>query len=210
MLFYPIEPYFHRGLQFIHSLTAKSFHIKYRWQVSTVQLYGMNKKIGLSHWICLGNKIMICSPNKTIFMCFTEVSGKTRVTMISSLGSLHKNKMNREIGLPVTCQHRPVNISLIMRNVNSMHFVTARYTYAIPLPAITRLPTISIRTDKKPIKRCRKKQNYAYSQHIAQPFRHRTCLSLSFYPASARRTGRRGRGLTACCVSFFSGQNINL
>ena len=153
MLFHPVEPYFHRGLQFIHSLTAKSFHIKYRWQVSTVQLYGMNKKIGLSHWICLGNKIMICSPNKTIFMCFTEVSGKTRVTMISSLGSLHKNKMNREIGLPVTCQHRPVNISLIMRNVNSMHFVTARYTYAIPLPAITRLPTISIRTDKKPIKR---------------------------------------------------------
>ena len=130
--------------------------------------------------IRLRQKIVISPPDKTVFPCLTKILGKVLIAIITAFGGFHKDKVYRKLCLLITKELIPIYNTLIMGNINAMHFVTARHTYPIAFQSVARLPTIGVRTNKKPIKSNGKYRNNAKCQQIAQPYRHgaRRCLFL--------------------------------
>ena len=61
----------------------------------------------------------------------------------------HEDEMDRELSLTGLSQSLPVNISLIMGNINTMNIKTRRHAYTVCLQPITRFPTIRIRTNEE-------------------------------------------------------------
>ncbi len=131
---------------------------------------------------------MIGTTNKSVLSRFGKVTGKSIIAMISSLSSLHKNKFNGKISQTALRQLPPVDISLIMRYIDTMHIITARYTNSICFQPITRFPTISIRPNKEIIKCHREKSDNDGNEHITQPYRHSSTNGL-FHCLSRRTTG---------------------
>ena len=109
--------------------------------------------------IGLRDKIMIGTTDKTVFTRLAEVLRKRIITMVATLGSFQKNKMDRKFGFSIMCQKFPIYLSLIVGYVYTMHLIVARHTYTIAFLTITRLPAISIRTNEKPVKASRKNKN---------------------------------------------------
>ena len=124
-----------------------------------------------------------------MFPCLTEVLGKSFITVVTALGSFHKNKLYGKFRLLIMKKHIPVYNALIVGNINTMHLVTARHTYPITFQSVTRFPAISIGTDKEPIKSDGKHRNNTKRQQIAQPYRHGAGRHLFLFPGG-RSTAR--------------------
>ena len=56
---------------------------------------------------------MIGTTDKTVFTRLAEVLRKRIITMVATLGSFQKNKMDRKFGFSIMCQEFPVYLSLI-------------------------------------------------------------------------------------------------
>ena len=57
-------------------------------------------------------------------MRLIKIERESIVSMITTFGSFHKDKMNRKFSLSGLGQHFPVYVSLIMGNINAMHMKT--------------------------------------------------------------------------------------
>ena len=67
---------------------------------------------------------MISTTDKSMVTGIGEVRLKGCVVMISSFCSFHKNEMQRSSRLFILQQSFPINLSLIMRNVNTMNIIS--------------------------------------------------------------------------------------
>ena len=98
-------------------------------------------------------------------MRLIKIERESIVSMITTFGSFHKDKMDRKFGCFVGCQLHPVNTALIMGDINAMHFIVAGHTDPISFLTITGFPTIGIRTNEKPIKPGREYGNDTNSKY---------------------------------------------
>ena len=115
---------------------------------------------------------MVGPTNKAMATCLFEVVFESIVTMISSLGGFHKNKVKRKIRFSVLFQLLPVDVPLIMGDIDAMHLIATRDTNAILLPSVALLPTIRIRTDNEIIESERKYPDHNKRKGIAHPNGH--------------------------------------
>ena len=153
---------------------------------------------------------MIGSTDKAMYSGRIKISRKPVVCIVSPFGSFHENKLNGELSLSGLPQHLPINVSLIMGHINTMHPIARRHTDTIPLQTITRFPTISIRTDKEEIETRNKDNNHKDIEEIPNPCRylllyHFLCLTFG------RSTFRRrlfGWFLYGCFFLFYHSTGI--
>ena len=117
---------------------------------------------------------MVGPTDKAMLACLFKVLLEGIIAMVASFGGLHKNKVKREISLLVLFQFLPVDVSLIMGNIDTMHFVTTRNANTILFPPVAFFPAIGIRTDNEIVKSNRKQTDNNERKGIAQPNRHGT------------------------------------
>ena len=156
--------------------------------------------------IRLRQKIVISPPDKTVFPCLTKILGKVLIAIITAFGGFHKDKVYAKFRFFIMEKLIPVYNTLIVGNINAMHFVIARHTYSIAFQPVTGFPTISVRTDKEPIKSGGKYCNNTKSQQIAYPYRHGTRYRLFLFPgrsdAARSRLTTRGRFVASHSIGF--------
>jgi len=100
----------------------------------------------------------------------------------------------------------PIHPVLMMGYVNAMHPITGWQTDAIGLHAITRLPTIGIRTNEEIIENSYKDNGHQRHQRIIHPHGHFPLLRHSLF---LTRRGFAGCNLCRClvgrCLTGLSG-----
>ena len=188
IIFNPAQPDLQITTQFIHVVTAR-FYVQNRRKISRFQFYRTDKEISLTQSIRFRIIKMVGSANESILTCLIKIMHKSRIAEVSSFGSLHKNKTDRERSMLHFTECCPVYMPLMMRNIKAMNSITIRNTYSISLQAVTRFPAISIRTDEKPIETQDDANRNHPCQQTMKPHRHLErrleslllfCLSSSF------------------------------
>ena len=202
MRLYTVEPGFNGNLQVMGRTFTNSFDIKYRGEITGNKLNRTDKEISLLMGICFGRKEMVSPTDKTITMCLIKIERESIVSMVTTLSGFHKDKMDRKFGCFIRCQLYPIYTTLIMGDINAMHFIVTGHTDTISFLTITRLPAISIRANEKPIKPDRKHSNNPNCKYSTQPCGHDTFFAL-FLTAACSRYSRTGSWFsTRCRISF--------
>lgn len=102
-------------------IVAPLLYIEYRRKVTRFQPDRTDKEICLPCSIRLRIVKMICPTDKSILTCQIEIMHKRRITEISTLRSLQKNKADRERSKLRFAERCPVYFPLMMRNIEPMH-----------------------------------------------------------------------------------------
>ena len=172
MCLHSVEPFLNILLQLFFRPLTRQFDIEHRRQISTIEFHGTDKKVRLLQGIRTWSEEMVGPTNKAMATCLFEVVFESIVTMISSLGGFHKNKVKRKIRFSVLFQLLPVDVPLIMGDIDAMHLIATRDTNAILLPSVALLPTIRIRADNEIIESERKYPDHNKRKGIAHPNGH--------------------------------------
>ena len=140
---------------------------------------------------------MISTTDKPVLARQIKVMDKCSITEISTFRSFQKDKTDREWSKLCLAEHCPVYFTLMVRNIEPMHPIARRKTYAICLCTIARLPSVCIRTDKEIIKPDDQQCSSSSHQNIIYPRWNfpLTCYFLFILAASGSslRSSRRSR-----------------
>ena len=151
MLLYPIQPGLDSPLQFFFVLARGRLHVEHGGQVTRIERSCADEEIGLAAGIGAGNEIVIGTANEAVPTGCIEVAGKRFIAMVAALGGFHEDETEGKLSGPLSSQQRPVDVALVMRDVDAMHVITARQADAVAFQAVTGFPAVGIWADEEPI-----------------------------------------------------------
>ena len=191
-----VQPGLDGALQVGLAPPLSGLHIKDGGQVTFLQTDGTDEEVGLAARIGTGDEIMVGTPDKAVSPGGIEVGAESLVAVVPSFCGLEENEAQRKLSGTLPGQKGPIDVALIVGDVDAMHLVIAGQTNAIPLQPVARLPAIGIGADEEPIETSRQHHHQTGGHQPAQPSRRRAdrggflCLLRAF---SGGRTTRRGR-----------------
>ena len=123
-------------------------HIDDGGQVALLQLHVADEEVGLNDGV--GGRIVevIGAPDEALLAGSGEVIVKKPVLMVASLRSLDEDKTDGDVGLLKRRQLLPVDIALMMRDVDAVNGIAVGNADVIGLSAIG--GAVQLRTDEKP------------------------------------------------------------
>jgi hypothetical protein len=121
------------------------FHIKYRRKVSRFKMYLVQIELGLLYRVYVGYEEMICTANEVVLLCLIEIEIEIIVHEAHAFGGLDDDKTYGVIvhaGIP---KGFPVNLALVMADVQSANVVSFR----IDRVTVHGFPAEAVWTNKK-------------------------------------------------------------
>ena len=112
---------------------------------------------------------MISATDKAMCLGRIEIGYKPLVGIISSFGCLHEYELNGELSLSGLFQHLPIDVPLIVGNVDAVYLIAMWHTYPITFHSIARFPAIGIRPDKEIVENARKDNDNQEAEEILVP-----------------------------------------
>lgn len=161
---------------------AHLLNIEHRREVARFEFDRTDKERRLARRVGLGIEEMIRPADKPMPACKVEITRESSVAEISSFRGFHKDETDGErsvLGLP---ELFPVDVPLVMGNIEPVDGIPCRKAYAVRFRAIARLPAIGIRADEEIIETDNEQSGYAPHRHIPHPARH---VPDAFLPAPA-------------------------
>lgn len=106
------------------SFSAEDFDVEYGWEVSGAQFYVGDEEFGLFFSRYIGAEEVVCSSYHSAFASGSEVVLKSVVNEVDSFGCFHEYEVDRPFFVNSKAQARPIDGSLVVRNVQSVYVWT--------------------------------------------------------------------------------------
>jgi len=125
---------------------------------------------------------MIGSTDETMYLGRVEVGHELVVRIVAPLGGFHEDELHGETPLTGLLQHPPVDVTLIVRDVDAMHRIAMRHADSVALQPVARLPSVGIRTDEEKIETADEDKDNQHTEEIPNPCRHLLLYFLLPFP----------------------------